>query len=51
MCYVIVDIDDCANNPCQNKGSCVDGINDFSCVCTAGFTGKRCESMFDTSVH
>ena len=37
------DIDDCANIPCQNGGSCDDGVNQFTCQCVPGFTGTNCE--------
>ena len=36
------DIDECHPKPCVN-GTCLDLINDFSCNCTPGFTGKRCD--------
>ena len=38
------DIDDCANHTCGNGGSCVDGVNSFSCSCAAGYTGNHCET-------
>ena len=38
------DIDDCVNHTCSNNGSCVDGVNHFSCNCTEGFTGDHCET-------
>lgn len=38
------DINDCANRTCQNGGSCVDGVNRYSCNCLAGFTGDHCET-------
>lgn len=28
---------------CLNDGTCVDGVNAFTCACNAGFTGDRCE--------
>jgi hypothetical protein len=37
-------IDDCDPNPCQNGGTCVDGIASFTCECTAGFFGDTCEN-------
>ena len=40
--YFLIDIDNCAPNPCQNDGECVDGIADFTCICVEGFTGKKC---------
>ena len=41
-------IDDCMGVDCSGNGQCVDGINSFSCNCTAGFTGLLCE-ISDTS--
>ena len=43
-CFTYVDIDDCVNHTCRNNGSCVDGVNHFSCNCTVGFTGDHCET-------
>ena len=37
------DIDNCVNHTCINGGSCVDGINSYSCSCVKGYTGDRCE--------
>ena len=48
-CYYIViglmlsDIDECANDPCANDGTCTTPeIADFLCTCTEGFTGNTC---------
>ena len=41
---IFTDIDDCVNHTCANGGSCVDGINSYSCNCTAGYTGDRCQT-------
>ena len=35
--------DDCAASPCANNGICRDGINAYSCQCTTGVTGKKCD--------
>ena len=36
------DIDECVPNPCENGGSCSDGISDYTCSCADGFEGKNC---------
>uniref|UniRef100_A0A3P8V1F7 Delta like non-canonical Notch ligand 2 n=1 Tax=Cynoglossus semilaevis TaxID=244447 RepID=A0A3P8V1F7_CYNSE len=32
-------VDDCLMKPCGNGATCLDGVNRFSCLCPAGFTG------------
>ena len=39
-----IDIDDCASNLCENGGTCVDGINGYTCNCTDGFIGESCQT-------
>lgn len=39
------DGDQCQSNPCQYGGSCNDGINEYTCLCNAGFEGKNCETV------
>ena len=36
-------IDDCAVNPCQNGGTCIDFVSDYKCYCNPGFIGTHCE--------
>lgn len=38
-----INIDECAQNPCQNGATCKDEINTFRCLCPAGYWGERCE--------
>ncbi|XP_052058791.1 fibropellin-3-like [Mytilus californianus] len=38
------DIDECASKPCQHESTCVDHTNDYSCVCTAGYSGIQCQT-------
>ncbi|XP_022807283.1 von Willebrand factor D and EGF domain-containing protein-like isoform X1 [Stylophora pistillata] len=45
------DIDHCVNHACSNGGSCVDGINNYSCSCPAGYTGDHCENDIDDCVN
>ncbi|KAI8502373.1 hypothetical protein Bbelb_199610 [Branchiostoma belcheri] len=35
--------DECASNPCQNGGACVDGDYTYRCVCKQDFVGRNCE--------
>ena len=43
MNMLFTDIDDCANHTCANGGSCMDGVNAYTCNCPSGFTGMYCE--------
>ena len=36
------DINDCSPNPCQNGGTCSDGINTYTCMCAEDFEGENC---------
>nr|CAD7258850.1 unnamed protein product [Timema shepardi] len=39
-----ININECLSNPCQHGGTCVDGINSYSCLCgRTGYTGRNCE--------
>ncbi|KAL9974664.1 hypothetical protein ACROYT_G011727 [Oculina patagonica] len=42
-----LNIDDCAPNPCENGGACIDGIQDYSCTCADGFEGRNCSTNID----
>ena len=39
-----LDIGECASDPCQNSGTCIDEINAFTCLCIGGYTGGTCET-------
>ncbi|CAN7998902.1 unnamed protein product [Ixodes hexagonus] len=37
--------DECIpGSPCHNGGTCIDGVDDYSCSCNPDFTGKFCEA-------
>ena len=45
--HVIVmfpDMDECSSNPCAHRGTCIDGVNSFTCLCIEGYTGHDCET-------
>jgi len=42
LCFI--EVDDCLSNDCANGATCVDSINQYTCTCPEGFTGKLCES-------
>ena len=46
---LISDINECSSSPCQNGGSCVDGVNKYTCKCAAGYGGTHCQTgeLFD----
>ncbi len=35
---------DCIRNPCQNSGTCIEGVNGYSCNCVSGYEGINCET-------
>ena len=40
----VQDINDCTAHVCLHGGTCQDEVNDYTCLCTEGYTGERCET-------
>ena len=40
-----LETDECQSNPCQNGGTCIDGVYNFTCACSSYHSGSRCEGM------
>lgn len=40
-------MDECASDPCENDGVCVDVVNGFYCVCGVGYSGAVCQTDID----
>lgn len=40
--FIPTDNDECASQPCQSNGTCIDLINEYKCRCTDGYNGKNC---------
>lgn len=36
-----VNIDDCEDNDCENNATCIDGINNYTCLCPPEYTGMK----------
>ena len=41
--YIFLDFNDCDPSPCINGGSCIDGVDSYTCVCHPGYQGNNCE--------
>ena len=42
--YFYPDFDECASHPCLNGGTCIDGLDGYTCLCFPDHTGENCET-------
>ena len=45
-----LEVDDCVGVNCSGNGRCVDGMDSFTCSCSAGFTGEMCQTNIDECI-
>ena len=41
--FSVADGDDCADHQCEDGATCVDELFEYSCICTDGKNGDRCQ--------
>lgn len=42
-----INVDECLSQPCTNGGTCIDGINSYTCNCTQDYVGVNCEREYN----
>lgn len=45
--FAAADIDECEEFSCKNGATCIDLVNDYQCVCSAGYTDRDCGTNID----
>nr|XP_023997769.1 fibulin-7-like [Salvelinus alpinus] len=43
------DVSECSSNPCQNGGTCVEGVNQYRCTCSQSWNGSNCQHQTQTA--
>ncbi|XP_048587267.1 protein crumbs [Nematostella vectensis] len=42
--YCEINIDECASAPCHSYSTCLDGVNNYTCLCGPRWTGRDCST-------
>ena len=42
-CFLSADVNECASEPCMNRGICRDHPGGYTCGCFSSHTGAHCE--------
>ncbi|KAM4804754.1 fibulin-7 isoform 1-T1 [Urocitellus parryii] len=42
---------ECSSQPCQNGGTCIEGVGQHRCICPPGRTGSRCQHQAQTAAQ
>ena len=37
-------MDKCGSGPCQSGGTCIDGVDGYTCECVPGDEGSNCDN-------
>ena len=40
--FLISDVNECLSGPCQNGGTCINGLSFFFCFCPSDYSGVTC---------
>ncbi|XP_003972277.3 slit homolog 1b isoform X2 [Takifugu rubripes] len=40
-----VNVDDCQDHGCENGATCVDGVGNYTCLCSPNYKGRFCEEV------
>lgn len=46
-----IQINKCSLNPCMNGGTCIDGLDNFMCICPPWYAGLTCSERTDPCLN